>query len=399
MESPKIRRHFNERFNEETHKKFLKNLNDQLPTPIPMRLAESPLFLSNEFRDRVIAAANHIMNFIRREDFKQITEKAIPDRWRCTNENDHPHIVTMDFAITKDEQGDFAPKLIELQGFPSLHGLEIDMSESYRSVYEIPSNWTIFFNDLTKEKYIELLRKTIVGRHQPDEVVLMDVNAPQQKTASDFYFHKKYLDIPIVSLSDLKQQDKQLFYERNGQTKRIKRIYNRLIFDEVADDPNLFKNNVDIRQDLDVEWVPHPNWYFRISKWILPLLQGICVLKTFYLSEILDNLPSDLENYVLKPLFSFGGSNVHVDVTKQIIENIKDPQNWILERKTEYEPVFREDNSFLKAEIRLMFLWPDDFDDPILTTPCTRLTPAKLINVAFTKNTKWAGSSVSFIQK
>ena len=399
MEPPEIREHFNKVFTQEKYQNVLKTLNDQLPSPIPLRIAESPLFLSRDLCNRLVKAGSDIWDFILHPDFKKITEKAIPDKWRCANEADHPHIVTIDFAIGKDEDGHFIPKLIELQGFPSLHGLDLDLSEAYREHYEIPDKWTIYFNGMDKPQYLDLLKRTILGPYQPEEVVLMDVNAPEQKTAADFYFHKKYLNIPIISITDLRQEGRKLYYEQDGQRKLIKRIYNRLIFDEVDNDPDLFKKVVDFRQDLDVDWIPHPNWYYRISKWILPLLKGDCILKTYYLNDILNNLPNDLENYVLKPLFSFGGTNVCIDVTKEDIDKIDNPTNWILERKFEYQPVFKEEDSYLKAEVRLMYFWPDGDSKPTLTFTCTRLTPGKMISVGQNKHKKWAGTTVSFIQK
>jgi hypothetical protein len=291
------------------------------------------LFLSDDFRDRLINAGDHIIDFILRPDFKQLTEKAIPDKWRCANENTHPHMILIDFGIWKDTDGQIVPKLIELQGFPSINAFLAFLGDAYRSNFDIPDNWTIYFNGFDETRYLNLLKEIIVGSYRPDEVVLMDVHPHKQHTAADFYFAEKYLGIPIVAFNDLRQEGRQLFYEQQGQRKLIKRIYNRLLFDEVADDPDVFKNNVDIRQDLDVEWITHPHWFYRISKFLLPLLEGDYVLKAYYLNEIIDKMPDDLENYVLKPLFSFSGHGILMDVTKDDIEKIKDPQNWILQKK------------------------------------------------------------------
>jgi hypothetical protein len=273
------------------------------------------------------------------------------------------------------------------------------MGDVYRTTYDISDNWTIYFTGLDKTRYFNLLKQIIIGPHHPDEVVLMDVDPHKQHTAVDFYFTQKYLNIPIVSLADLKQEGKQLFYEHQGERKLIKRIYNRLIFDEVDNDPDIFKHNVDIRQDLDIEWITHPHWFYRISKFILPLLKGDFVLKTYYLHEIINNLPDDLDNYVLKPLFSFGGTGIMMDVTKEDITKLKDPENWILEKKIEYEPILKVDDSDVIAEIRLMYLWPDGDERPTLTTNATRLSTGKMINVSKSKNSEWAGSSIAFMRK
>ncbi|CAF1446533.1 unnamed protein product [Adineta steineri] len=399
MEVEDIRKNYMLNFTDEKYQKFLKDINDELPTPVGFRLAESPLFVKDEFRDILIAAGDHIINFILRSDFKQITEQAIPDKWRCPNENTHPHIITMDFGIWKDENENLVPRLIELQGFPSLHALAAFLDDNYRTNFNIPDNWSVFFNGIDKTRYINLLKEIIIGPYQPDEVILMDVKPHEQHTAVDFYLTQKYLGIPIVALNDLKQEGKKLFYEQKGERKFIKRIYNRLIFDEVDDDANIFKDNIDIRQDLDVEWITHPNWFYRISKYLLPILKGDCVLNTYYLNDIIDNLPSDLQNYVLKPLFSFGGSGIIIDVKKSDIEKIKDPKNWILERKIEYEPILNVNGTPIKGEIRLMYLWPDSSEKPILTSNVLRLSTGKMINSQLNKNSEWAGSSMAFFQK
>jgi hypothetical protein len=150
---------------------------------------------------------------------------------------------------------------------------------------------------------------------------------------------------------------------------------------------------------VDVEWITHLNWYCRISKFLLPLLKGDCVLKTYYLNEIMDKIPDDLENYVLKSLFSFGGRGILLDVTKDDIEKIKDPQNWILQKRIEYEPVLKVDDALMKSEIRLMYLWPDGHAKPILTTNCLRFSSGKMINVQLNAKSKWCGLSIVFMQK
>ncbi|CAF0800733.1 unnamed protein product [Adineta steineri] len=259
-------------------------------------------------------------------------------------------------------------------GFPSLHALAAFLDDNYRTNFNIPNNWSVFFNGRDKTRYINLLKEIIIGPYHPDEVILMDIKPHEQHTAVDFYLTQKYLGIPIVALSDLKQEGKKLFYEQKGERKLIKRIYNRLIFDEVDDDANIFKDNIDIRQDLDVEWIIHPNWFYRISKYLLPILKGDCVFNTYYLNDI-------------------------IDVKKSDIEKIKDPKNWILERKIEYEPVLNVNSTPIKGEIRLMYLWPDSREKPILTSNVLRLSTGKMINSQLNKNSEWAGSSMAFFQK
>ncbi len=395
---PSARETFNRHFTAEKYEAFLTRLNDGLPNPVPFRVAETPVFLTDDFRDKLVAAGNSIIDTILQPGFKELTERSIPDKWHLPNENDHPHFIALDFGICKDADGQIVPKLIELQGFPSLYGFQVHLGNTYRDVFNIDTNKTIYFNGLTEQSYLELLQKTILGPYQPDEVVLMDVNAPEQKTAVDFYVTQRYLGIPVISLSDLQQQGDQLFYEANGEKKRIRRIYNRLIFDEIDGDDDIFNQVVDIRQPLDVEWITHPNWFYRISKFTMPYLHGDHIPKTQFLHEVTP-IPAHLENYVLKPLFSFAGQGVIIDVTAEDIKNITDPENWILQQKVNYEPVIQAPDDGVKAEIRLLYLWPDEDTRPTLAINLARLSRGKMIGVRYNKDFDWVGGTIALQQR
>ena len=226
----------------------------------------------------------------------------------------------------------------------------------------------------------------------------MDVNAPGQKTAVDFYLTQKYIGTPVVSLGDLEQEGKQLFYRVNGEKKRIRRIYNRLIFDEIENDPDIFDKVVDIRQALDVEWITHPNWFYRVSKFTMPFLKGNYIPKTQFLHQLTE-IPADLENFVLKPLFSFAGQGVIIDVSKNDIQNIKDPENWILQEKVNYEPVVKAPDGGVKVEIRLLYLWPDGDEKPTLAINLARLSRGKMIGVRYNQDFDWVGGTIAFMKK
>ncbi|NVM61969.1 hypothetical protein FHW88_000245 [Mucilaginibacter sp. SG538B] len=396
--NPSIRKVFNEKFSTEKYSQFLDKLNSDLKEPVPFRVAEPPVFLTADFRDKLISAGNDIVDTILKPNFKELTERAIPDFWRVSNENDHPHFIALDFGICKDEQGNIVPKLIELQGFPSLYSFQVHLGDTYQEVYDIPADETIFFGGLKEDSYLDLLKKTILGPYQPDEVVLMDVNAPEQKTAVDFYLTQKYIGTPVVSLSDLIQDGKKLYYMAGDQKKPIKRIYNRLIFDEIAGDPDIFTKVADIRQPLEVEWITHPNWFYRVSKFTMPFLTGNYIPKTQFLHQ-LEQIPANLENYVLKPLFSFAGQGVIIDISKEDITTITDPENWILQEKVNYEPVVQSPEGGVKAEIRLLYLWPDGDKKPTLAINLARLSRGKMIGVRYNKDYNWVGGTVAFMPR
>jgi hypothetical protein len=397
--NPTIRTTFNQNFTDEKYADFLVDLNTGLKNPVEFRIAETPVFLTDDFRDKLLQAGADIVDTILKPGFKELSERAIPEKWRVANETSHSHFIALDFGVCKDDAGNIVPKLIEMQGFPSLYGFQVHLAENYRHAFNIPGNQTIFFNGLSKSSYLELLRKTIIGPYQPDEVVLMDVDAPNQKTAVDFFITEGYIGIPVVSLADLIQEGDQLFYKTaGGEKKRIRRIYNRLIFDEIESDPEIFKKAVDIRQPFDVEWVAHPNWFYRISKFTMPFLKGDHIPKTQFLHQVTE-IPQDLQNYVLKPLFSFAGQGVIIDIMDGDIEKIKDPENWILQEKVTYEPVLQAPDGGVKIEIRLLYLWPDGDAKPTLAVNLSRLSRGKMIGVRYNKDFDWVGGTVAFMHK
>ena len=392
---PAIRKAFNDQFSTKKFQDFLNCLHQDLKEEIAFRVAETPVFVNQDLKEKLIQAGDEILKTLLEPGFKELTDRAIPKKWKVANETNHPHFIAFDFAICKNEQGELIPKLIELQGFPSLYGFQSFLADCYQSSYNLPTDWDIYFSGLNKETYLALLKKTIIGSYKPEEVVLMDVDAHHQKTSVDFLITQKYLGLPIIPLEDLKQEGKKLYYVSGDQKIYIKRIYNRLIFDEINSDPNIFDKVVDIRQELDVEWITHPEWFYRISKFTMPFLRGKFIPETWFLNE-LPTIPPNLENYVLKPLFSFAGQGVIIDVKEADIHAIADPENWILQEKVIYEPVVQAPDDGVKCEIRILYLWPEEDKQPTLAINLARLSRGKMIGVRYNKNFDWVGGTVAF---
>lgn len=393
---PSQRQKYNQQFTEEKYQNFLIELQNGYP-PIPFRVAETPVFVPKALKEKLIAAGEEIINLIKQPNFKELTQKSIPVSWNVHNENEQPHFLTFDFGICKNRHGELTPMLIEMQGFPSLYGFQHHLAKTFQASFEIDHSVNYFLNGFNEENYIRLLKEVIIGSHQPEEVALMDVDAPNQKTAIDFFVTQKMLGIKILALEDIKKVGKQLFYEEDGKQIQLKRIYNRLIFDEVANNTEIFKNSFDPREELDVEWVTHPNWFYRISKYTMPFLKSEFVPETRFLNEI-KIIPEDLENYVLKPLFSFAGMGVIIDVSETDITNIKDPENWILQRKVNYEPAVQAPDGGVKAEVRMMYLWPDG-GEPQLCINLARLSKGKMIGVRYNADFDWVGGTVGFMEE
>lgn len=392
----KYRQQFNANFSDERYQQFIATLGKGFP-PIPFRVAETPIFIPAELKDKLIAAGEEIIALIKQDGFKTLTQKAIPEQWEVPNETTHPHFLTFDYGLCKDVNGEISPMLIEMQGFPSLYGFQSHLAQTYKSTYQLDAALSPYFNNLNESSYFDLLKKVIVGEHLPHQVALMDIDAPNQKTAIDFFITAKHLGIKILSLHEIKKEGNHLFYQENGQKIQLKRIYNRLIFDELGEDTEIFKNSFDPREPVDVEWITHPNWFYRISKYTMPFLKSAFVPETLFLNTI-KTIPADLENYVLKPLFSFAGMGVIIDVTAADINQIKDPENWILQRKVIYEPLIQAPDGGVKAEIRMMYLWPEG-EEPQLCINLARLSKGKMIGVRYNKDFDWVGGTIGLMNK
>jgi hypothetical protein len=395
---PGIRKHFNETFTQEKYKAYLTELNSKHPGGIEFRVAETPVFVGKDFKDKILAACESIVDVITQFNFKTLSSHAIPEEVRVPNENEHTHFIAFDFGICENEQGELEPQLIEMQGFPTLFAYQIWHDEVTRRHFDIPENYSAFLNGYTPETYRQFLKEVIVADHNPENVILLEILPHQQKTKIDFYCTTDYTGIPIVCLTELIQEGRKLFYESGGRKIEVKRIYNRIIFDDLQQQsPEVQEKGKLLLSDLDVEWVPHPNWFYRISKYTLPFIDHPYVPKTRFLNEI-NELPEDLENYVLKPLFSFAGQGVVIDVTKADIDNVQDQQNWILQRKVKYAEVIQTPDIPAKVELRIFYFWKEGEPRPVATNNLARLSKGKMIGVRYNQDKQWVGGSLAYFE-
>jgi hypothetical protein len=389
---PQLRSHFNADFAPEKYAVLLRCVNETEKWPADFRISETSIFLTREFTNEVTCAANEIVDLVLTPEFVCHAQTAIPQGLEVPNESPHPNFVIIDFAICS-EAARFVPRLIELQAFPSLFGFQLLLLHCMRKAYPaIPRNWTSSFGGLKDDAYIDLLRRTIISDSDPQNVVLLEIEPEKQKTRIDFAAMETLLGIPSVCLTKIKKRGRQLFYERDGREVRIDRIYNRVIFDELLrrKDLNL---NFRFQDDLDITWVGHPNWYFRISKHSLPFLKTEHTSPAF----LADKFPAGerIGNYVLKPLYSFAGLGVDMEPTREKIAALKNPREWILQKKVDYAAfVPTTDGQKSKAEIRMMFVWPND-GEPVLVNNLVRMSQGKMMGVDFNKDKTWVGSNIA----
>lgn len=388
---PALRKKYNSEFTNEKYLSFIKDLNETFNYNIEFRISETPVFVSKAFKKRIQEASNEIVDVILRKDFKHITEKAVPPNCKVPNEDEHPHLLAIDFAVCKDENGELIPQLIELQGFASLYCYQEWLTVKYKQHFNIPEGFDNKFNNYTHETYINRLKKIIIANHQPENVVLLEIEPWKQKTQIDFYCSQLYLGIKAICITDVIKEGRSLYYLLDGKKTRINRIYNRVIFDDLLQRKDL-KLQFNMTDDVDVEWVAHPNWFFRISKYTMPFLKSKYVPETYFVND-LKEIPADLENWVLKPLFSFSGQGVIFDVKKSDFDSITDPSNYILQRKVVYAPAVESPTGDVKCEIRMLYLWDKDEARPELTINLGRMSKGKMIGVRYNQDLDWVGAT------
>jgi hypothetical protein len=340
----------------------------------------------------MVRAATEIWDELSTPENLRRSVNAVPPSLDVSRCPDRPTFAQADFAVTWDRPGGtLVPKLIELQAFPSLYAFQLFQTNELARITPGSENLGFLLSGLDEHGYVRAVGDAILGDFPPDNVVLMDIDPPSQKTFVDFALTEKLWRVRAVSVTDIEKRGRELWYRRDGRATRILRIYNRLIFDELA--AKGISIPIDFTQPLDVSWAGHPNWYFRWSKHSLPALRHPTVPEARLLSDF-DRWPEDLENWVFKPLFSFAGSGVKVDVTRADLDAVPSAErtHTILMRKVDYAPVVETtDGSASKVEVRIMFIWRDGRPFPVTTL--ARLSQGKMMGVAFNKDRIWVGSS------
>ena len=394
-----LRKSFNDYFTKEQYEKFLNDLYSVYPGQVDFRVAETPVFVPKDFTGKILDACESIVDIIINPQFRELTKNAIPKELRVPGEEGLPDFIAFDFGICINDAGEFEPQLIEMQGFPSLFAYEVLIDDVFRRNYKAPDGFSAYLNGHNRGSYLQLLKEIIVGNHQPENVILLEIFPRQQKTRIDFYCTEEYTGIKMVCLTELIKEGKKLYYLNEGKKTEVKRIYNRVIFDDLQQQtPEVQEKGKIFFEDIDTEWCPHPNWFYRISKYTLPLIKHPYVPPTYFLNEI-KQIPADLANYVLKPLFSFAGQGVIIDVSKEDIEKVKDPENWILQRKVKYADVIETPDIPAKAEIRIFYFWPPGAERPVATNNLARLSKGKMVGVRYNKDKEWVGGSFCLFEK
>jgi hypothetical protein len=396
---PSLRALFNDSFTEEKYQSLLKDLDKKHPGAIEFRIAETPVFVPKDFQKKMIGACESIVDIICAPGFIEESGKAIPPNDFVPGKEYHPQFIAFDFGVCVNEKKELEPQLIEMQGFPTLYAFQVFYPETIQKNFPVTAPHTQYLGGYNRETYIADLRKILLGTEAPEHTILLEIKPHEQKTRIDFYCTRDYFGIQPVCITELIEEGNQLFYIHpdKKEKKRVKRIYNRIIFDDLNAQKETLGKHIDLAREWDVEWIPHPNWFYRISKYTLPFIQHTQIPETRFLDQI-KSIPADLENYVLKPLFSFAGQGVVIDVKPEDIRSVRDPQNWILQRKVQYASVIQTPDDPAKVEIRIMYMWPEGSARPKPAINLARLSKGKMIGVRYNKDLSWVGGSVAFFE-
>jgi len=391
---PSYRHDFNSRFTPEKYEQLRQEMTSRCGMEVPFALCETPCFFPDALVKRMGEDGEAlIQQLVNNPDYIAHSEASIPAQFRVPNESSHPMFIQVDFGLVKDSAGELQPKLVELQAFPSLYAYQTVLAQAYIDVFGLDQNLRYLLGGLDSASYKRLLQDAIVAGHNPANVVLMEVHPEEQKTRPDFLLTEKLLGIHTVCVTKIRKQGRRLFYDENGKQVPIERIYNRTIVDEL--ERKGVSLPFDFRDDLDVEWAGHPNWYFRISKYSIPYLHHPSVPRTWFLDQ-LKEIPSNLENFVLKPLYSFAGLGVVIAPSRADIEAISAPKRseYILQERLNFTPVVDTPYGLTKVELRIMYVWLDHLV-PVLTI--VRMGRGLMMGVDQNKNMKWVGSSAALI--
>jgi hypothetical protein len=395
---PSVRSEYNRQFTEDKYQAYVLGLQQAFPGHLDFRIAETPVFVPKDFTQKMLDACTHILHTIGTARYREQSSRAIPDHLRVPDEDEQPDFIAFDFGVCLNDAGELEPRLIELQGFPTLFAWQVIQAEVHHKHFWWPPDYSIYLSGLDRDSYLDLFRKIAIGEAHPEEVILLEVFPHQQKTRVDFYATERFLGIRTVCLTDLIVEGRDVFYEHEGKKIQVKRIYNRVIFDDLFQQPNEVREKGRLfQQPLNVKWVPHPNWFYRVSKFTLPFIQHAYVPETRFLDK--HQLPDDLEHYVVKPLFSFAGQGVIIDVTREEVARIPDPENWIIQRKVRYADAIQTPGEPAKTEIRLFYFRDPESGNMIPACNLSRLSKGKMIGVRYNKDKDWVGGSFCLFEK
>ncbi len=388
------RERFNRAFTPERYQAYVDALERRTGGLIEFHLSETPCFFARDLMDRLVAAAEDLVRqLLDNATYRAAADAVVPERYRVAGGEPLPTCVAVDFGLLETPIG-IEGRLVELQAFPSLYGFQPEMAATCMEAYALDNRLTPFLAGRDDAAYTALMHEALVGPHDPREVVLMDLAPAHQKTRPDFVATERRWGIRAIDPAEVVRDGRRLFYRREGALTRIARVYNRIIPDELEHKGVTLP--FDYRDDLDLEWIGGPDWFFRISKFSIPWLKHPWVPETHYLSDAAER-PADRDEWLLKPLFSFAGSGIVFAPTDEQMAAIPAAarRQYILQRRVHFTPVIDTPHGATQAEIRLMFVRCHDAYQPVL--PLVRMGRGRMMGVDYNKGLAWVGAAAGLI--
>ena len=390
---PALRTAFNAQWREERYAAFLDTIRTRVGVPVEFPVSETPCFLPRDLVESLARTGEALIHQSVSGQAAEAAARIVPEAFRSPAAGAVPTFLQVDFGLVRGPEGSLEPKLVELQAFPSLYGFQVALSEAYRRAFDLPENLDTYLGGLTTTSYRGLLRHAIVGDHDPAEVVLMEIEPARQKTRSDFVMTEQLWGVRAIDTAEVVREGRQLYYKRDGKRTRIRRIYNRVIPDEL--ERKHIELPFDYRDDLDVEWTGHPEWYFRISKYSIPWLRDPAVPRTWFLNTV-GELPVASDQLLLKPMFSFAGGGIVFAPTEAQLAAIPTGKRdqFILQERLSFAPVIETPHGATQVEIRMMYVWTDRLR---CVLPLLRMGRGRMMGVDHNKGLRWVGASAAFI--
>lgn len=389
-EDARLRSAFNAQYPPERYEQFLSAIETRAGERPKWRVSDTPIFFETPLIEKMARYGKELLPQLTAPTYRAAAAKAIPAEFRVPSRDEHPTFIVVDFGLVEGPDGRLEPKLVELQGFPGLYAFAPVLADAHIAAHGLDHGLTPFLGGLDRKSYASLLKRAILGNHDPENVVLMEIDPSNQSTSIDFTMTEKLAGVKAVDIREIKKDGRELYYERDGRRISIKRIYNRAIVDELV--RRQISSDFRFTDDVDVEWAGNPNWFFEISKFSLPFLKHESVPRSRFLDQAADAASEVLESSVLKPLFSFGGNGVNLHPTRADIDAIPQDQRWqwVLQDRMRYVPFIETPFGMTKAEVRIMYIWLEEL---IPAISYVRMGRGEMMNVGKNKE-GWAGSTV-----
>jgi hypothetical protein len=402
---PQLRASFNAAWTDAQFRGVVARLETRTGATLDFPLSETPCFLPRSLMATLASTGLTLIDqVLDNPDARAAAEGVVPERYRGAGAEASPTFAQVDFGLVRDADGSLQPKLVELQAFASLYGFQLAIAEAYRDAFGLPSSLDLYLDDLTADRYYALVADAIVGDHDPAEVVLMEIEPRRQKTWPDFVVTEQMWGVRTVDTAEVRREGRRLYYRRDGKVTQIKRIYNRVIPEEL--ERKRIQLPFGYGDDLEVQWAGHPAWYFRVSKFSIPWLTHPSVPETRFLDAI-EQLPSDRERYLLKPLFSFAGGGIVFAPTDAQIAAIPhaERKHYILQERIAFEPVIDTPEGPTQVEIRIMYVRDASTSlkaggsglRPVL--PLLRMGRGKMMGVDHNRGLRWVGATAGLISR